>query len=82
MDTDRTLWTLTCGTRTGLCGLLPEGHRLDFVKLDFSLENLLNLAFFRALLNFFSSNQIQEFRRQDQVLFNGLKNTIMIIHTP
>lgn len=51
---------------------LPERNGLDPVELDLPLQNLLDLAFIRAVLHLLSPNQIQELWSQDQVPFHRL----------
>lgn len=52
----------------------PQGNRLDFVELDLSLENLLNLTLVWTLLNLLAANQVQELGRQDEVTLNSLRS--------
>lgn len=53
-------------------GGVPQGHGLDLIELNLSLENLLDLAFIWTLFHLLSSNQVQEVRGQDQVTFHCL----------
>lgn len=54
-------------------GLIPQGNRLDLVKLNLPLENLLDLAFIWSLFYLLSTNQVQEAEGQNEVPFHSLE---------
>lgn len=53
---------------------VPKGNRQNLLNIDFTLQDLFHLSLLRALFHFFSSNQVDRFRGEDQVSLNALNN--------